>query len=103
MTSVLGRHGLSVGDMDVVEYMEAFAVVPALFFRTHDVDPARVNPNGGHLAMGHPMGATGAMLVAALAHELAAQRTGSGGGVNRGLAVAHGGSGVGAAVLLESV
>ena len=103
MTSLLARHGLSVGDLDVVEYMEAFAVVPALFLRTHDVDPARVNPNGGHLAMGHPMGATGAILVAAVAHELAARRSGGGGSVGRGLAVAHGGSGVGAAVLLESV
>ena len=79
--------------------MEAFAVVPVLFARTHDLDASRVNPNGGHLAMGHPMGATGAILVAALAHGLAAD-TGHG---RRGLAVAHGGSGVGAAVLLESL
>ncbi len=95
MTRALARTGTSLGDMDLIEYMESFAAVPARFHRTHDVDAARVNPNGGHLAMGHPMGATGAILTTALAHELA--RTDG----RRGIAVATGGSGTGAAVVLS--
>ncbi len=82
--------------MDLIEYMEAFAVVPALFARAHNVDPELVNPNGGHLAMGHPMGATGAILATAVAHEL--RRSGG----QRGIAVAHGGSGVGAAAVFSA-
>ncbi len=97
MDRVLDRGGWSMGDMDVVEYMEAFAVVPALFERRDDVDLDRVNVNGGHLAMGHPMGATGAILVTATVAEM--QRTGAA----RGLTVAHGGAGVGVAAVLERV
>lgn len=95
MQLALDRAGRSLSDMDLIEFMEAFAVVPALFRRSHDVDPTIVNPNGGHLAMGHPMGATGAILVTALAHELARA------GRSTGVAVAHGGSGVGAATVLS--
>lgn len=95
MTRVLERTGRSLGEMQLIEYMEAFAVVPAMFHANHDIDPDRINPNGGHLAMGHPMGATGAILVTAAAHEL--NRTGS----DLGLVVAHGGSGVGAAAILS--
>ncbi len=95
MEHVLSKTGTSLAEMDVIEYMESFAAVPAHFHRHHDVDPARVNPNGGHLAMGHPMGATGAILTVALAHELARS------GGRRGIAVATGGSGTGAAVVLS--
>ncbi|MEM9520969.1 MAG: acetyl-CoA C-acyltransferase [Actinomycetota bacterium] len=95
MERVLAQTGSRLGDIDVVEYMESFAAVPARFRRHHDVDPSRVNPNGGHLAMGHPMGATGAILITAVAHEL--NRTNG----RRGLAVATGGSGTGAAVVLS--
>ena len=97
MDRVLDRGGWSLTDMDVVEYMEAFAVVPALFERRDDVDMDRVNVNGGHLAMGHPMGATGAILITATVAEM--RRTGAA----RGITVAHGGAGVGVAAVLESV
>lgn len=96
MERVLERTGLSLGAMDLIEYMEAFAVVPALFERDFDVDMERVNPYGGHLAMGHPMGATGAILATAVTAEL--RRTGAG----RGIAVAHGGAGVGVAAVFEA-
>ena len=96
MGRLLGRNGFDLMAMDHIEYMEAFAVVPALFERDHDVDMERVNPHGGHLAMGHPMGATGAILATAVTAEL--RRTGAG----RGLAVAHGGAGVGIAAVFEA-
>ena len=95
MSMILQRTGHQLSDFDTIEYMEAFAAVPAIFHARHDVDHARVNPNGGHLAMGHPMGATGAILTTALVHHLVRD----GGGL--GLTVAHGGSGVGAAAILS--
>ena len=75
--------------------MEAFAAVPVLFERRFQPDMARVNPNGGHLAMGHPMGATGAILATTLLDDIAQLDA------ETGLAVATGGVGVGAAVVLE--
>ena len=96
MERLFARGGFGLEDIDVIEYMEAFAVVPALFHRTYSVEPAAMNVNGGHLAMGHPMGATGAILVTAVVAEL--QRTGA----RRGLTVAHGGSGVGVAAVLDA-
>lgn len=96
MERLFARGGFGLEDIDVIEYMEAFAVVPALFQRTYSVEPAAMNVNGGHLAMGHPMGATGAILVTAVVAEL--QRTGA----RRGLTVAHGGSGVGVAAVLDA-
>lgn len=96
MERVLDQTGLTLSDMNLIEYMEAFAVVPALFERDHDVDMDTVNPYGGHLAMGHPMGATGAILATAITAEL--RRAGAG----RGLAVAHGGAGVGVAAVFEA-
>lgn len=95
MLRVLERTGHTLSDMQLIEYMEAFAAIPAIFYDKYDVDRDRVNPNGGHLAMGHPMGATGAILVTAAAHEL--KRSGD----TLGLVVAHGGSGVGAAAVLS--
>lgn len=95
MIRALERAGHTLGEMQLIEYMEAFAAIPAMFHDTYDIDRDLVNPNGGHLAMGHPMGATGAILVTAAAHELA--RTDA----RRGLVVAHGGSGVGAAAVLS--
>jgi acetyl-CoA C-acetyltransferase len=62
MTRALERAGLPLSAIGAIEFMEAFAVVPVLFERDFAPDMARVNPNGGHLAMGHPMGATGAIL-----------------------------------------
>ncbi|MFN3585351.1 acetyl-CoA C-acyltransferase [Phenylobacterium sp.] len=97
MQQALGRAGLDLKDMGAVEFMEAFAAVPALFERRHAPDMERVNPNGGHLAMGHPMGATGAVLTTTLLDDMAQLDA------ETGLAVATGGVGVGAAVVLERV
>lgn len=95
MDRALQRAGLSLAEVGVVELMEAFAVVPALFEREHEYDPSRVNPNGGHLAMGHPMGATGAILMTTLLDDLTQCD------VETGLVVATGGVGVGAAMVIE--
>ncbi|MFO1427015.1 MAG: hypothetical protein U1F11_08575 [Steroidobacteraceae bacterium] len=58
MERVLERAGLAPGDLGAIEFMEAFAAVPAVFRRRVPIDPERVNGSGGHLAMGHPMGAS---------------------------------------------
>jgi acetyl-CoA C-acetyltransferase len=97
MDRILKRAGLAPRDLGAVEFMEAFAAVPATFRRRALVDDARVNASGGHLAMGHPMGASGAILVATLLAEMERRD------VEWGLAVAHAVSGVGAAVLLQRV
>jgi acetyl-CoA acyltransferase len=67
---VLARAGLSLAQMDVVEINEAFASVVLAWRKELDPDPARVNPNGGAIALGHPLGATGAILMTKLMHEL---------------------------------
>lgn len=97
MDLALARAGLALNDVGAVEFMEAFAAVPVLFERRFHPDMARVNPNGGHLAMGHPMGATGAILATTLLDDMAQLNA------ETGLAVATGGVGVGAAVVLERV
>lgn len=95
MGKALDRAGVTLGEVGVVEYMEAFAAVPVLFERDFGFDPERLNPNGGHLAMGHPMGATGAILTTTLLDDMAQFD------VETGLVVATGGVGVGAAMVLE--
>jgi len=66
----LARAGLSIGDIDVVEINEAFASVVLAWLREFKADPERVNPNGGAIAHGHPLGATGAVLMTKLLHDL---------------------------------
>ncbi|WP_101788836.1 acetyl-CoA C-acetyltransferase [Nonomuraea indica] len=70
----LRRTGMTIGDIDTVEINEAFAPVVLAWLRETGADPARVNPNGGAIALGHPLGATGAVLAVKLLHEL--ERTG---------------------------
>lgn len=70
----LGKTGLSIDDIDVVEINEAFAPVVLAWIKETGADPARVNPNGGAIALGHPLGATGAKLFATMLNEL--ERTG---------------------------
>ncbi|MFN3340493.1 MAG: acetyl-CoA C-acetyltransferase [Dietzia sp.] len=70
----LEKTGLSIDDIDVVEINEAFAPVVLAWIKEIGADPARVNPNGGGIALGHPLGATGAKLFATLLNEL--ERTG---------------------------
>jgi acetyl-CoA C-acetyltransferase len=62
--------GMTMADIDLVEINEAFAVVPIKFMREMDVDHARVNVAGGAIALGHPIGATGAILVGTVLDEL---------------------------------
>jgi len=66
----LERSGLSVNDLDLVESNEAFAAQACAVSRQLNLDPARVNPNGGAIALGHPVGATGAIIMTKLIHEL---------------------------------
>jgi acetyl-CoA C-acetyltransferase len=70
----LKKSGMSIGDMSAVEINEAFAPVVLAWLKETGADPARVNPNGGAIALGHPLGATGARLMITLLHEL--ERTG---------------------------
>ncbi len=83
--------------MDRIEFMEAFAVTIAKFLRDYDVDPMRVNVGGGHLAKGHPMGASGAILTSALLDALDACDG------RLGLVVVTGAMGVGAALIVERI
>jgi acetyl-CoA C-acetyltransferase len=71
---VFEKSGLKPSDMDVIESNEAFAVQAMAVTRDLDLDPAKVNPNGGAVALGHPIGATGAILTVKALYEL--QRTG---------------------------
>jgi acetyl-CoA C-acetyltransferase len=66
----LKQAGMTLNDIDLLEVNEAFAVVPLKFMRDLDVDDAKVNVNGGAMALGHPIGATGAMLLGTLLDEL---------------------------------
>jgi acetyl-CoA C-acetyltransferase len=95
MDKVLARAGLSLADMDRIEFMEAFAVTIAKFLRDYPVDPDRVNVGGGHIAKGHPMGASGAILASTLLDCLDACDG------TLGLVVVSGASGVGAAMIVE--
>ncbi len=69
----LARAGLSLGDIDLFEVNEAFASVPLAWQSALDADPDRLNVNGGAIALGHPLGATGTKLIASLVHELRAR------------------------------
>lgn len=73
-TKVLGLAGLTIDDIDLFEVNEAFAAVVLSWQQTHGVEPSKVNPNGGAIALGHPVGATGVRLFATALDEL--QRTG---------------------------
>jgi acetyl-CoA C-acetyltransferase len=66
----LSRSALKLADIDLIEINEAFASVVLAWQRELDADPARLNVNGGAIALGHPIGATGARLMTSLLHEL---------------------------------
>jgi len=97
MDQVLEETGLTLADIDRIEFMEAFAATPLKFYRDYKPDMDKVNVNGGHLAMGHPMGATGAVLLTTLVHEL--ERCDG----KLGLVVASAASGIGSAMIIERV
>jgi acetyl-CoA C-acetyltransferase len=92
---LLARTGLGIDDIDVIEINEAFASVVLAFQQELGPDPARVNPNGGAIALGHPLGATGAGLVTKAVHEL--RRTGG----SRALVTMCCGGGLGTGTILE--
>lgn len=94
---ILADSGISIGDIDLFEVNEAFAAVVLLFQQAFDVDPALVNVNGGSIAMGHPLGATGAMIIGTLLDELERQDK------EMGLATLCIASGMGAATIIERV
>jgi acetyl-CoA C-acetyltransferase len=92
---LLNRTGLAMGDFDTVEINEAFASVVLAWARELNPDPAIVNPNGGAIALGHPVGATGARLVTTALHEL--ERTNG----RFGLVTMCCGGGLGTGTILE--
>jgi acetyl-CoA C-acetyltransferase len=94
---LLDRTGVSLDEIDVVELNEAFAAQALAVVRDLDLDHARVNPNGGAIALGHPIGATGAILTVKLLHELRRR------GARLGMVAMCIGGGQGIAALFEDL
>ncbi len=94
---ILADNGMRISDLDLFEVNEAFASVVLRFQQAFDVDPALVNVNGGSIAMGHPLGATGAIIIGTLLDELERQDK------ETGLATLCIASGMGAATIIERV
>ena len=93
----LEKAGWSVGDLDLIESNEAFAAQSICVVRDLGLDPAKVNVNGGAIAIGHPIGASGARILTTLVHEM--KRSGA----KKGLATLCVGGGMGVAMCVESV
>ena len=94
---ILTQSGMSISDIELFEVNEAFAAVVLRFMQAFNVDESRVNVNGGAIAMGHPLGATGAIIIGMLLDEL--ERSGKG----TGLATLCVASGMGAATIIERI
>ena len=94
---VLAETGMSIGDIGLFEVNEAFSAVVLRFMQAFNVDPSKVNVNGGAIAMGHPLGATGAMIIGTLLDEM--ERS----DIETGMATLCVASGMGAATVLERV
>jgi acetyl-CoA C-acetyltransferase len=88
---------MTVNDIDLYEINEAFASVVLRFQQAFDIDPAKVNVNGGAIAMGHPLGATGAMILGTVLDEL--ERTGT----ETALVTLCIGAGMGTATIIERI
>jgi len=93
----LAKAGMTPSDIDLWEINEAFAAVPMKTARDLGVDLARVNVNGGAIAMGHPLGATGCIILGTLLDELERR------GLATGLATLCVGGGMGIATIIERV
>jgi 3-oxoadipyl-CoA thiolase len=93
----LARAGLKAADMDCIELNEAFASQVIAGVRDLELDPQRVNPNGGAIALGHPLGASGVRIIATLVHELARRKA------RYGLATMCIGVGQGIAAVVENL
>lgn len=91
----LAKAGLAVGDIELLEVNEAFAAVVLKFLRDLNVPPEKVNVNGGAIALGHPLGATGAMILGTLIDELERR------GMRYGPATLCTGGGMGGATVVE--
>ncbi|PHS24110.1 MAG: acetyl-CoA acetyltransferase [Robiginitomaculum sp.] len=96
-SKALKKAGMDIGDIDLFELNEAFAAVVLRHMQAFDIDPAIMNVNGGAIAMGHPLGATGAMILGTVLDEL--ERTGK----QTGLATLCVGGGMGTATIIERV
>ncbi|MEM9779740.1 MAG: acetyl-CoA C-acetyltransferase [Pseudomonadota bacterium] len=94
---ILAQSGMSIGDIDLFEVNEAFSSVVLRFMQAFDVDHDKLNVNGGAIAMGHPLGATGAMIIGTALDEL--ERSGKG----TALATLCVASGMGAATIIERI
>jgi acetyl-CoA C-acetyltransferase len=93
--ALLERCGLSADDIDLFEIHEAFAATSVVAERTFGLDGERLNVNGGVIALGHPMGATGAILTLTLLDELERRN------LRRGIVAAAGAAGSGSALLID--
>ena len=93
----LERSGRTIADIDLAEVNEAFAPVPMAWLRDTGADPARINVNGGAIALGHPLGASGAKLMATLVHALRAR------GARYGLQTMCEGGGIANATIIEAL
>ncbi|TAE46644.1 MAG: acetyl-CoA C-acetyltransferase [Cytophagia bacterium] len=94
---LLKRNGMKISDIDLFEVNEAFAVVPMLYMQETGATPDKVNVNGGSIALGHPLGATGAIILGTLLDELERQDK------NLGLATLCIGGGMGVSTIIERV
>jgi acetyl-CoA C-acetyltransferase len=94
---VLKKARMSLQDLDLIEVNEAFAAVVLRYLQAFDFDPAKVNPNGGAIAMGHPLGATGAMILGTALDELERRNLGT------ALVTLCIGAGMGTASIIERV
>jgi acetyl-CoA C-acetyltransferase len=94
---VLKKAGMTIRDIDLIEINEAFAAIPLKTMRDLGMDPERVNVNGGAIALGHPLGATGAMLIGTVLDELERRD------LQRGLVTMCIGGGMGIATIIERV
>ena len=88
---------MTIADLDLIEVNEAFSAVVLRFLQAFDADPSRVNVNGGAIAMGHPLGATGAMILGTALDELERSDKAT------ALATLCVASGMGAATIIERV
>jgi acetyl-CoA C-acetyltransferase len=94
---VLAKAGLTIDDIDLFEINEAFAVVAEKYIRDLRLDRARVNVNGGSIALGHPIGATGSILIGTVLDELERRD------LRRGLVTMCAAGGMAPAVIIERV
>jgi acetyl-CoA C-acetyltransferase len=94
---VLKRAGMEIKDIDLFELNEAFASVVLRFMQAFEIDRAKINVNGGAIAMGHPLGATGAMILGTVLDELERR------GLQTALVTLCIGAGMGTATIIERV